>query len=94
VPQGDWVSSPKAIRRECKQNIADLLVELLGAGWRVRRAGHKYELYCPCGANGIRVKANGSPENDDTHAMRVRRQTDLCPDRHDLMPGSRPVRPS
>lgn len=83
----DWVDKPAAVRRECKPETAAVVIELMGKGWRVRRQGHKFRLYCPCG-DGRPLVCNGTPRNDHTHAERLRRQAALCPDCHDLLPGS------
>ena len=82
---GEWVSVKDVSRREVDDVIYDLLVELEERGWRLRRQGHKFYAYCPCGGDdGSMVRIDGTPRNPTGHAGRARRQADHCPDRHDL----------
>jgi hypothetical protein len=85
----DWITNHRVIMKECKPQVGNVVVELLARGWRVRREGHKFALYCPCGESIIRV--NGTPQNDHSHAIKIKRQAAHCPERHDLIPG--PSRP-
>jgi hypothetical protein len=78
---GEWLAV-SSVRREVKPQVYAVLVELERDGWRLRRQGHKFKAYCPCGG-GI-VTVNGTPRNPDWEARRIRRDAAHCPDRHDL----------
>ena len=78
---GEWVAAYK-VRREVPPVVYDVLKDLESKGWRIRRQGHKFKLYCPCKEGTVSV--NGTPKNPDNHAQRVRRLVEHCPDRHDL----------
>lgn len=55
-------------------------------GFRLRRQGHKFALYCPCEDGGGWLRVDGSPRGDPTnHAKRLRRAVSHCPDKHQLM---------
>ncbi|BDH55958.1 hypothetical protein MTP03_08970 [Tsukamurella sp. PLM1] len=58
----------------------------MGKGWTVRKQGHKFRLYCPCGGDlGKQFGLGGTVRNSTATARRVRRTVDRCPDRHDLI---------
>ncbi len=82
--QGDWLDL-SAVRREIHQDTYEVLESLVAAGWRLRRQGHKFLIYCcPCGADWVRV--DGTPKNPTNQARRIRREAARCPDRHDRLP--------
>jgi len=81
MAKGEWVD-PSGVRREVPDVIYELLLEALERGWRLRREGHKFRLYCPCGKGTIRV--DGTPRSPEWAARRIRRDMARCPDRHDL----------
>lgn len=78
---GEWVSAHD-VRREISPVVHEVLKELENKAWRIRRQGHKFYLYCPCGTGRIRV--DGTPQNADTQARRIDRLAQHCPNRHDL----------
>ncbi len=78
---GEWVSA-HAVRGEVSSVVHEVLKSLETKGWRIRRQGHKFYLYCPCG--GGRVRVDGTPQNAENQARRVRREAERCPHRHDL----------
>lgn len=78
---GRWVD-PKSVRREVADAIYEALLDAQEQGWRLRRQGHKFRLYCPCGKGTIRV--DGTPRSPEWVARRVRRDLAHCPDRHSL----------
>ena len=82
--QGDWVTL-RQVRREIDDDVLKALEPLEEAGWRLRRQGHKFGLYCPCGPGGTWVRVDGSPKNPRTALRRIRQQVALCPDQHDLI---------
>ncbi|GAB4083311.1 hypothetical protein GCM10028783_42620 [Modestobacter muralis] len=84
--QGDWVDV-SAVRREVDPAIYSVLQDLEAANWRLRRQGHKFGLYCPCGEGGTWIRVDGTPRNPAGQARRIKRQAALCPDRHELIHG-------
>lgn len=55
--------------------------------WIVRKQGHKFRLYCPCGGrDGKSFGLGGTVKNPTSKARYVRRTVDKCPDNHDLIP--------
>lgn len=78
----DFIELADVGRREVPDVIYELLSELVGGGWRIRRQGHKFYLYCPCGTGKIRI--DGTPQNAVTQARRARREAARCPDNHAL----------
>lgn len=82
--KGDWVAASD-IRRETKPPVYEVLLDAEELGWRIRRQGHKFRIYCPCGGEtGTTIRVDGTPRNADSHSERVRREMRHCPDRHDL----------
>ena len=82
---GDEVGLPEA-RRGLVKEIYEVVEALVrDEGWWLRRQGHKYALYCPCGSEGGFVTLPGTPKNAGAAAKTVRRKTRHCPDRHGLM---------
>ena len=71
-----------AVRNEVDPLVYDVLKDLETEGWRVRRQGHKFYLYCPCGGGKIRV--DGTPKNPGNQARRIRKIAGHCPNRHEL----------
>jgi hypothetical protein len=81
---GEWLTSIASVRREVAPEVYAVLVELGSRGWRVRRQGHKFRAYCPCGDNGSMVRIDGTPRSPVQHARRALREAGHCPDRHGL----------
>ncbi|HZL05997.1 MAG TPA: hypothetical protein VFE45_11380 [Coriobacteriia bacterium] len=81
---GDWLTAVSAVRREVDPEVYAVLVVLDARRWRIRRQGHKFRAYCPCGSDGSSVRIDGTPRNPSQHARRVLREADHCPDRHEL----------
>lgn len=55
-------------------------------GFRLRRQGHKFALYCPCDeADRGWMSVNGTPRNPSNHARHIRRAIGHCPAKHQLM---------
>ena len=85
---GEWINSAASVRSEIDKEVFGVVEELMGAGWRLRRQGHKFRIYCPCpdgDATRATIAVNGTPKNPSTHARQVRRAAAHCPDRHELM---------
>lgn len=76
------VVAARSVRREVHKSIYEVLVEAEQDGWAVRRQGHKFWLYCPCGQGKVSVP--GTPRSGDWAARRIRRDIRRCPDRHEL----------
>lgn len=79
----EWVKAA-SLRREVHDDVFEVLIELERRRWRIRRQGHKFYVYCPCGAGGSSIRVDGTPRNPVRHAHRVLREASHCPDRHEL----------
>lgn len=74
------VIAVSSVRREVDDEIFAVLEEFEAKGWRLRRQGHKFYFYCPCGNGKVRV--DGTPRSPSSQARRVRRELGHCPDRY------------
>ena len=83
---GEWVEL-SSVRREIDKEVYGALEPLAAEGWRLRRQGHKFLLYCPCGHGGTWVRVDGSPSNPKNHARRISSEAAKCPDGHDRLHG-------
>lgn len=81
---GDWVDLP-SVRREIDKDVYNVLSKLVAADWRLRRQGHKFLLYCPCGPGGTWVRVDGTPANPKNHARRIASEAAKCPDGHERL---------
>lgn len=79
----EWVRVAD-VQREVDDKILAVLEEFEPLGWRLRRQGHKFRFYCPCGPNGTMLRVDGTPRNPEQQAKRLRREIGHCPDRHAL----------
>lgn len=79
---GEYIDAASDARQELKAEVYSVVKDLMANEWRLRRQGHKFKLYCPCGA--VKLTVNGTPQNAANHAKRLRRLAAHCPDRHDL----------
>lgn len=79
--------SVSAVRAEIDDAVFRVLRTYEAVGWRLRRQGHKFSFYCPCGSSRVRI--DGTPRNPQQHAKRIEREIGHCPDRHGL---DRPAR--
>lgn len=77
--------SVTVVRKECKPQVATVVIRLMGEGWVVVRAGHKFRLLCPCPHDQRSIKVNGTPRVADVHAQQVERMAGHCPYKHDLI---------
>lgn len=85
---GEWIDSAASVRREIDDAVFDVVKDLMAAGWRLRRQGHKFYIYCTCDEESTtrgRLRVDGTPRNPGTAARRLRRDAAKCPDRHELM---------
>lgn len=80
-------ASLKDARPSLDKEVYEVVVDLVkNQGWRLRKQGHKYAVYCPCTdmrANFITLP--GTSKNPGNAARRVKRSASRCPDRHELM---------
>lgn len=53
--------------------------------FRLRKQGHAFALYCPCGGRAPFIRVDGTPGNPTWKARRLRRSVSNCPDQHELM---------
>lgn len=53
--------------------------------FRLRKQGHAFALYCPCGGREPFIRVDGTPGNPTWKARRLRRSVNHCPDQHELM---------
>lgn len=79
-----WIELSEVGRREVEPVTYRLLEDLVAQGWRLRRQGHKFYVFCPCGDPGGRIRIDGTPRDAETQARRARREAAHCPDDHAL----------
>lgn len=87
MPQNELdASDARKLWRGYKETAA-AVVEMLEAGWSIRRHGNGHpRAYCPCGHGGRSVTMSKTPQNDDNHAARLLANlARSCPEQHDLM---------
>lgn len=84
MAKGDWYETAGEVRRQLKAPVYEVVAKRMGDGWRLRDEGHKFYLYCPCGDPRGRFRVDGTPRDPDWHARRLDRDTEHCPDNHDL----------
>ncbi|KQH76842.1 hypothetical protein AO501_23335 [Mycobacterium gordonae] len=53
--------------------------------FRLRKQGHAFALYCPCGGRNPFIRVDGTPRNPTWKAKTIRRSVNRCPDQHELM---------
>jgi hypothetical protein len=58
---------------------------LIDAGWEVFKQGRHYRAYCPCLEAQANTAVSCTPQNDGTHARRLRAVRSKCPNRHELI---------
>lgn len=80
----EWISLSDIGRREVDPVIYELLQDLIAHGWRLRRQGHRFYVYCPCRDPDGRIRIDGTPRNPVAQARRARREARHCPNDHDL----------
>jgi hypothetical protein len=81
---GEWVSASD-VASEVHKDVFAALLELEAGGWRIRRAGHKFQVYCPCGRGGAKFSVGGTVSNPGNVARRIRRNAEHCPEHHELV---------
>lgn len=64
-----------------------IVTQMIASGWSVVPQGKHYRAFCPCTAGDVRdgaadVRISCTPQNDGTHARRLRDAMHKCPDRH------------
>jgi len=84
VSTGDWVEF-RDIKSEIDKDMRPGVEALVAKGWRLRRQGHKFRAYCPCGHPEGQTRIDGSPKDMQRHRDRLERAAELCPDRHGLI---------
>lgn len=84
MTHGQWIAQASDVRRELPPEVYAVLADLMSRGWRLRRQGHKFRVYCPCGDGAGHFAINGSPRNPAAHARQLARQAARCPEQHDL----------
>lgn len=82
---GDEIGLPEARRGLVKEIYAVVEDLVRNKGWRLKQQGHKYAIYCPCGADGAFITLPGTPRKAGATAKMIRRKSSHCPDRHELM---------
>lgn len=81
---GDWVE-PADVSGELHKDVLAAVKVLVEAGWRLRRQGHKFYLYCPCGDGGAQLRVDGTPKNPSWQAKTLLRDARRCPGQHELL---------
>ena len=51
----------------------------------LRKQGHGFALYCPCGGRNPWIRVDGTPGSPTWKAKKLRQKVGNCPDQHDLM---------
>lgn len=78
--------SPEDVRSTVNKDVFDAIAYAYHEkGFSIRKQGHGYGLYCPCGGRLNFVRVDGTPRNPTWHARKIRRAVDRCPEQHDLM---------
>ena len=85
---GDWVDL-KDVSSEIHKDVLAVVRVLTSSGWRLRRQGHKFYMYCPCGSDGAQLRIDGSPKNSTQRAKILARDARRCPGQHELLRGRR-----
>ena len=68
-----------------KPETAKIVKAMLVDGWLIVKEGKHYRAFCPCPQSRKNASVHGSPQNDSTHARRLRDFKAKCPDRHEHM---------
>ena len=76
---------PRIVRRSMAPEIYDVVIELHRRGWQLRRQGHGWRMYCPCGDRAGQFVIPHTPPSPGNVARRMRRNAELCPGAHELM---------
>lgn len=85
VKRGDELTSRDASKVWKRYpDTAKAVKALIKSGWSVVRSGKHYRAWCPC-EDPQSVRLSCTPQNDSTHARRVRDTASKCPDRHEYM---------
>jgi hypothetical protein len=84
MTNGDWIESAASIRRELDPAIFAVVSDLMRKGWRLRRQGHKFRMYCTCPDAPPGIRVDGTPRNPSRRAVQIERQAAHCPNQHDL----------
>mgnify|MGYP001131844402 CR=1 FL=1 len=84
MAEGEWEDVPLSrARKALKKEVYDEVEDWVQQGWRLRKQGHAFGLYCPCHEdipNRSWVGVPGTPR-DPVHAARtIRRACRRCPD--------------
>lgn len=94
LPWADCLTVRKA-RKKWKSHpeTCAVAVAMIEAGWLLvlRKSGH-VDAWCPHErpAEGFKpLKLHGTPQNDGSHASRVRRKFGYCPGRHGQLESGR-----
>lgn len=74
---GDWVD-PKDVSSEIHKDVLAVVRVLTSSGWRLRRQGHKFYMYCPCGSDGAQLRVDGSPKSSTQRAKILARDARRC----------------
>lgn len=81
-----WLDGAR-LRKRLQPEVYEAVMELLDQGWKIRKGGHGYRLFCPCSddptARGFPVP--GSAASAGNTARRIRRNAEHCPDSHALI---------
>lgn len=73
-------------RRKLNKDVFDVVKWAVEEkNFSLRKQGHGYALYCPCGGRTGFVRVDGTPGNPTWKAKKIRRAVNHCPDQHELM---------
>jgi hypothetical protein len=87
IRQVAWESANlQDARRKLHKDIYDVVeYAVQERGFTLRKQGHGFALYCPCGGRSPFIRVDGTPGNPTWKARKLRRCVSQCPDQHDLM---------
>lgn len=77
---GDEWPKVSDVRDELKPPIYRVIKKYAKSGWRLRRQGHKFYFYCPCGEDWVRI--DGTPRDADRRAKQIEQEIKRCPTKH------------
>ncbi len=87
-PQGKAALSKRDASRiwRAKPDTRKVVVTMIETGWVVWQGSKHYHARCPHGypSTGT-VSINSTPQNDSSHARRLRDQAAKCPRKHDYI---------
>lgn len=74
------------VRGSVDKEVFDAVKQVVALGFRIRKQGHAFALYCPCDSSDASfITVPGSSKRPWSQAQRIQRSAKRCPNQHDLM---------